>query len=261
MTLLKTFDYKGKALKLIVYDVERPKRPARKTTVRRAPGAGKFEIAQLEISGADEELTFKAEISGKNIAYLFVEVLMKDGEKFYGPVLREYIPATQDKEIGGVKHPEWSDPISLSIPLRPRLTLLADGVDSAFAFVFPLDYGISGCRLEGQYTNSETQTRAQITFNSEGKVTKMLAFKKRGFTSTPRALVPEPGDIFAPFVQVLTEEDGAWTSETVLSTPLTFGNQPFRLEKESLLPGEYLVGILVQDLDGGFTRKYTSLTI
>jgi len=257
MTILKTFEHKGRAFKLTSYDA--PAKPAKKPSARRAPGrfAGDFEISQLAF--ADDTLT--AQVSGKHIAYLFVEILMKDGDKFYGPVLREYIEAAWDDQTGGVLRPNWSDPISLSIPLRPSLTLLTDGVDSAFAFCIPTGYRLSGCHLDGQYTSTESQSRARIVFDGDGKIKEVLAFKQQRMKSIPRPVTPKPGDTFAPFVQVLSEEDGSWKTETVLSTVLTFGDQPFRLEKESLLPGEYLIGILVQDLDGGFTRKYAPLAI
>jgi hypothetical protein len=259
MTTPKIFNHKGRALKLSAYDA--PQKPAKKPTSRRAPGAGQFEISQLTLA----ENTLTAQINGKNIAYLFVEILMKDGENFYGPVLREYIPADSDNETGGILRPNWSDPISLSIPLRPSLTLLTDGVDSAFAFCIPTGYRVSGSHLDGQYTSAAegSQSRARIVFDGDGKIKEILAFKQQRMKSIPRPVTPKPGDTFAPFVQVLTEEDGASLreSETALSTPLTFGEQPFHLEKESLLPGEYLAGILVQDLDGKFTRKYVPLKI
>jgi hypothetical protein len=260
MTILKTFEHKGRTLKLLPYDA--PAKPAKKPSARRAPGAGDFEINQLAF--VDNTLT--AQISGKHIAYLFVEILMKDGDKFYGPVLREYIPADLDKETGGILRPDWGDPISLSIPLRPSLTLLTDGVDSAFAFCIPEGYRVSGCYLDGQLTTTAegSQSRARITFDSDGtpRIKEILAYKEQRMKrfATPRPVTPKPGDTFAPFVQVLTEEDGSWKTETVLSTPLTFSDLPFRLENESLIPGEYLVGVLVQDLDGGFTRKYIPLT-
>lgn len=256
MTILKTFEHKGRSLKLTAYDA--PAKPAKKPSARRAPGAGDFEITQLAF--ADNTLT--AQISGKHIAYLFVEILMKDGGKFYGPVLREYIPADSDKETGGILRPDWGDPISLSIPLRPSLTLLTDGVDSAFAFCIPEGYRVSGCLLDGRLTTSESQFQARIVFNGAGGVKEVLAFKQRQqMRSMPRPVTPKPGDIFAPFVQILRGEDDDWKTETALSTTLTFGSQPFRLEKESLMPGEYLAGVLVQDLDGGLTRKYAPFEI
>jgi len=257
MTIPKTFDHKGRALKLSAYDA--PAKPAKKPSARRAPGrfAGDFEISQLAF--ADDTLT--AQVSGKHIAYLFVEILMKDEGKFYGPILREYIEAAWDDQTGGVLRPNWSDPISLSIPLRPGLTLLTDGVDSAFAFCIPAGYRLSGCHLDGQYTSTESQSRARIVFDGDGNIKEILAFKQQRMKSMPRSVTPKPGDTFAPFVQVLTEEDDSWKNETVLSTPLTFGEQPFHLEKESPIPGEYLAGILVQDLDGGFTRKYVPFNV
>jgi hypothetical protein len=263
MTSLKTFEHKGRTLKLTSYDAPARSAPAKKPSARRAPGrfASDFEITQLILDGD----TLTAQISGKHIAYLFVEILMKDGDKFYGPVLREYIPADSDKETGGILRPDWGDPISISIPLRPSLTLLTDGVDSAFAFCIPEGYRVSGNYLDGLLritTAAEgSQFRSRIVFDGDGSVKEILAYKEQRMKSIPRPVTPKPGDTFAPFVQVLTEEDGSWKTEAVLSTPLTFGDQPFRLEKESLIPGEYLVGILAQDLDGGFTRKYISLTI
>jgi hypothetical protein len=259
MTLLKTFDHKGRTLKLSAYDAPAKSivKPASAQRARAAIRRATFEISALTLEGE----TLTAEINGEHIAYIFLEILMKDGETFYGPVLREYVPADSDKETGGLLRPNWSDPIRLSIPLRPNLTLLTDGADSAFAFCLPEGYRVSGCHLDGQYTSAESQSRARIVFDGDGKIKEILAFKQQRMKSIPRPITPKPGDTFAPFVQFITSEDGIWKNETVLSTPLTFGAQPFRLEKESLIPGKYLVGILVQDLDGGFTRKYVSLAV
>jgi hypothetical protein len=259
MPIAKTFEHKGRALQLASYDA--PDRAApKKSSSLHVPGAGKFQIEQVSFS---EDFTLTAQISGKNIAYLFAEILMKDESGFYGPVLRQYIPADADKETSGVKRPDWSDTINISLSLRPRLTLLTDGVASAFAFCLPEGYRASGCRLNGQYTSAESQTRARLTFDDSGNITEIIAFKGQGMKSTPHALTPKSGDTFAPFVQVYKEEDGASLreTETALSTALTFGEQPFRLETEDPIHGEYLAGILVQDLDGGLTRKYVPFTM
>jgi hypothetical protein len=255
MTILKTFEHKGRFLQLASYDVERP---AKRPSTRRAPGAGKFEITRLELS---EDFTLAAEISGENIAYLFLEILLKDGDRYYGPVLRESIPADLNKETDGVKRPDWGNHINLSLPLRPRLTLLTDGVDSAFAFCHPKGYDVPGCQINGQFTSAESQFRARLEFDGDGNIGQVLALKERGATSKPHVLTPHAGDTFAPFVQILTEEDGKWKTELALSTPLKFGEKTFQLVTESPIPGEYLAGILAQDLDGGFTRKYVQTKI
>ena len=262
MTNLRSFEYKSRVLTLTAYNA--PVKPARKPAVRRAPGAGIFEITQLDLIRSGEELTLKVEVSGKNIAYLFAEILMKDGEQCYGPVLREYIHADREKETSGVKRPDWDESSSLSIQLHPSLTLLTDDTAATFAFAYPEGYGVSGRWLDGQYTSAGKQSRARINFNHDGKINEILAFKEQRMKSTPHALTPKPADTFAPFVQVLTppkEAGSKWEAAIALSTPLTFSEQPFRLEKETLMPGEYLVGIVIQDLDGGLTRRYTPFTV
>jgi len=258
MTTFQTFEHNGKVLQLATYESPSPSKP-KKTSAVRAPGAGKFEIAQINLSN---DLTLTAQISGKNIAYIFTEILFKDGGQYYGPIAREYIQADQNKETGGISRPDWDNTINLSIKLRPSLTLLTDGVNSAFAFVTPEGYSNSGCRLDGQYTSADSQTRARITFDSDGKIKEILSIKEKGTKSTPHALTPKSGDTFAPFVQILTAEDHKkWNVTFAISTPLTFGEQPFQLLTESPLSGEYLAGILVQDLDGKLTRKYVPFTI
>lgn len=260
MEIFQTFEHNGRVLQLATYEPASSPKPKKATSIR-APGAGKFEIAQINLS---DGFTLTAQVSGKNIAYIFTEILLKDGGQYYGPVTREYIQADRNKETGGISRPDWDDTINLSVKLRPSLTLLTDGVDSAFAFATPTGYGVAGCWLDGQYTSAESQTRARITFDSDGTlhVKEILAIKEKGMRSTPHALKPKPGDTFAPFVQVLTSEDnGKWKVTSALSTPLTFGDQPLQLITEVPMPAEYLAGILVQDLDGGFTRKYVPFTV
>ena len=263
MTIFQTFEYNGKALQLITYEPESSK-PAKTSSVR-APGAGKFEIGQINLS---DEFTLTAQVAGKNIAYIYTEILLKDKKlnQFYGPVAREYIHADRDKETGGVSYPEWGDSIDLAVTLRPSLRLLTDGVDSAFAFAAPEAYENPNYRLEGLYTpaGGDSPRRARIIFDSNGKTKDVVAFKEQGRRSTPHTLTPEQGDQFAPFVQVLTsptDENGKWDITTALSNPLTFREQSLRMVTESPIPAEYLIGILIQDLDGKLARNYIPLNI
>jgi hypothetical protein len=265
MTVFQTFDYNGKVLQLVTYEHESPK--STKTSALRAPGAGKFEIGQINLS---DDFTLTAQITGKNIAYIYTEILLKDKslDQFYGPVAREYIHADRDKETGGVSHPDWDDTNNLAVTLRPSLRLLTDGVDSAFAFATPEGYENPDYRLDGLYTPADgvTPRRARITFDNGGKIKNILAYKEQGRRSTPHPLTPKQDDQFAPFVQVLTPparaaENGKWDVTTALSNPLTFRDQSLRMVTESPMSAEYLLGILVQDLDGKLARKYVPLTI
>ena len=271
MENFQTFEYNGKLLQLATYKPEASPRPV-KTASRRAPGAGKFEIGQIELSSATitagEELTLTAQVSGRNIAYIYSEILLQDkgSNQLYGPVVRAYVQAERNKATGGVSRPDWDETINLSLRLRPGLRLLTDGIDFAFGFLLPSGYDSSDYRLDGLYTTADkaTSRRTRITFDSAGKITNVLAYKEKGGSSAPHALTFKPGDQFAPFVQILnppTDENPAWQVTPGLSTPLTFRDQPLRWVTEAPIPGDYLVGLLVEDLDGALTRQYSPLTI
>ena len=265
MEVLQTFEHNGKLLQIAAYESESPK-PAKTSSIR-VPGAGEFEIGQVNLA---DDFTLTAQVTGKNIAYIYTEILLKDKnlDQFYGPVSRVYIQADRDKEIGGINHPDWEDDINLAVTIRPSLHLLTDGVDSAFCFSIPEAYENPNYQLDGLYTpvDGAAPRRARITFDSNGKTKEILAYKEQGRIATPHTLTPNQDDQFAPFVQILTPtaraaEDGKWDVTTALSNPLTFRDQPLCIVAETPMPAEYLVGILIQDLDGGFSRKYVPLTI
>ena len=152
MEVFQTFEHNGKVLQLITYEPESSK-PAKVSTLR-APGAGKLEIGNLNLS---DEFTLTAQISGKNIAYIYTEILLKDRglDQFYGPVAREHVPADRNKETRGISRPDWDETVKLAVRLRPSLRLLTDGVDSAFCFAAPEGYGTSDYRLGGLYTPAD----------------------------------------------------------------------------------------------------------
>ena len=271
MGTFRTFEYNGKILQLAAYEPEPSAKPIKAPSAD-APGAGKFEIGPVSLSAekiaAGETFTLTAQVAGKNIAFLYTEVLLHDKElnQLYGPVAREYIQAERNKESGGVSRPDWDDAINIATRLNPGLRLLTDGVDSAFGFLLPEGYGSSGYQLDGLYTSADgvTQRRARISFDSAGEITKVIAYKEQGGGAAPHALTFKPGDQFTPFIQILNPpEDGnlPWQVTTGLSTPLTFRGQPLRWEAAPLMPGDYLVGLLAQDLDGGLARQYAPLAV
>jgi hypothetical protein len=92
----------------------------------------------------------------------------------------------------------------------------------------------------------------------------MLVYKERGGHSAPHALTISLGDQFSPFVQILTctsSEKPVWQVTRGISTALTWREAGFRWAAETPMPGEYLLGLVVQDLDGARTRQYTTFTL
>lgn len=272
MEIFRTFEYNGQILQLAAYKPETPASPLAGLPSGSAPGAGKIEIGPLSLSAEKiapgEPLTLTAQVKGHQIAFIYSEILLldKDLNQAYGPVARAHIRAERDKETGGISHPDWDETLNLMLTLTPGLRLLTDGVNSAFGFLIPDGYDNSDYRLDGLYTSADgtIQRRARIKFNKDGETKNLVLFKEAGIGSAPHALTPNPNDKFSPFVQTFhlpTEENPIWHVETALSTQLTFSGHKLRWAIQPPLPGDYLVGLLVQDLDGGFIRKYAPLTI
>jgi hypothetical protein len=263
MESIRTFEHNGKVLQLALYTPKSPPQPNLRSH-RRKPGAGKFRIEALQLSStelsAGEEIALSAQIKGKNLAYIFTELLFHDksARQAYGPLRREYVPSAENNETGGVLRPIWNESIEISIQFKPTLPLLTDGANFAFGFHAPEAYGRAERWLEGLYNES---TRARLTFTEGGELKSVVAFTESLGRALPHELTFKPGDHFAPFVQIYTPAWKNWDTTLALSNMLTFGESSLRYRTESPIPGEYLLGLLVQDLDGGLVRKYAALTI
>lgn len=266
----RVFEHKGMVLHVNESERESLERagPAGSAAVR-APGAGQVEIGRLALSVDVEGLELTARVTGKSIAYIYAEVLLEDSglDRFYGPVAREHVRSVRHTQSRGVTLPDWDDPVGASIRFRPSLRVLTDGLDSAFCFSTPESYDSPDRRLEGLYTpaGGTGPLRAVLRLAADGQVRSILVHRTRarGRVSTPRSVAAKEGDGFAPFVEVVTPGvDGAgWAATTALSTLLKLRDRPLRVLTGSLMPGDYLAGLVVQDLDGGLTRVFAPFKI
>ncbi|MEW5941398.1 MAG: hypothetical protein AB1750_17165 [Chloroflexota bacterium] len=268
MDVIQTFETRRGAVQLTAYESAAPAKSSRARSVK-APGAGKFEIESVALSSekisAGDSLTLEARLAGKGIAYLFTDILLRDPQRdqYYGPIVRDFVLATRARTTGGVTRPQWDSALELSISLRLNLRLLTDRRDATFGFFLPAGYGDPDSYLEGLYTPADgaASRRARLTVGGDGAAKKMVAFKEGARLAAPSALTLKPGDQFAPFAQVLTRKGDDWQTKTCLVSSLTFRGEPFHWEEQPLLPGEYLAGILAQDMDGGLTRKYVPMKV
>lgn len=283
MEAFRTFVHNGRVLRLFDYAItagrptpasglgEAPVPAARPEQLRAShaigPGTGRFAIERVEVSREGDLVTVGGRIAGRGVAYVYADLLLKDpaSERYYGPVARERVAASRFKETRGSIRPVWDDPLEIAAAVTAGLRVLTDRIDHAFCFSTPGAYGDPTRRLEGLYTPSGggRQSRAVISLGASGEVVKILARRERGGRFLPRPLFPRPGDRFAPFVTVLAPsgEGGEWSVATALSDEVTFSDTGLHVDVEPLMPGEYLAGLVVQDLDGGIVREYAPLTV
>ena len=79
----------------------------------------------------------------------------------------------------------------------------------------------------------------------------------------PREIIPQPGDRFTILEQWLDlDQSGRVVQRTTLEAgTLTFGDQMFAWQELDAAPGQYIVGFIVEDLDGNTTAVYASVAV
>jgi len=270
MKTIQTFQVGDAAVTLTALETSPPTQTSDAQGIQ-SPGAGKFQIKTVELSAqeisAGDSVQLSVHIEDKGIAYIFIDLLMRDPEReqYYGPVVRDFVMANRTRTVGGVTHPRWDSDLELTLDLRPRLRMLTDGNASTFGFFQPASYDSSEFFLDGLYTSAgdKASRRARLSVDGDGVFKKIVVFEESERGSFPAELRLESGDQFAPYVELIAEaqdEDG-WGAMDCIASPITFRGEPFRWEERAPLSGDYLAGILVQDLDGQLTRMYAPLNV
>jgi hypothetical protein len=273
MALLQTFVHKGRELRLDTHEnagsagaAGGVSEGAQRQGVR-APGAGHFEFSGLRAEWQRETLALTGWVSSNNLAYLYTEVLLKDPEqeRYYGPVMRDYVRAGRNEGSSGITRPVWDETVDVMVLLRPLLRLVTDGAHHAFCFAFPEGYSSPGYRQGGLYTlaGESHPMRALLGFSGDGSLKRAIAYAEQDRGAGAKVLTPKQDDRFTPFAQVFTPStaESGWDIEAAVTDTLTLGSYPLRVVTERALPGEYLVGLLAQDLDGGLFREYVPVTL
>lgn len=287
MHVFKTFTHLGATFELAVPESEveslppalpEPAQPSAAWFAN--PPAGDIQIGPISLSATTiapgESVGLSAQITGKTVAFVYVDVLLYDPERdqAYGPVYRSHVMAEEEKEVGGVWHPEWPEMIEVAYEISPALPVLTDGETSAIAAVFPGRYGGESLdeafdeeySLGGRYSFTADQVvrDATVYLNSDGGMNRILGFTGKLKWGAPHQITPNPGDQFVPEVHVIAPgqaDDADWRQSACYTNPLTFHGPTLSWSELDPLPGTYLVGLAVQDFDGALTRRYAQLTI
>jgi hypothetical protein len=118
--------------------------------------------------------------------------------------------------------------------------------------------------VDGLYTYADGgETRYARLYFRDGSLRQVFGFTGEGGTGSPREIIPKPGDQFTVLetwldldaqgrvAQTATQEGGA----------LTFGDQMFRWLDLDAARGTYIVGFVVEDLDGTTYETYDQIRV
>lgn len=239
------------------------------------PGASAIRIDQWKASKkkikADGKLTLTADITGKNIAYIYLYTAYYDPDSdSYLTMDTDFLDAGSTKEVGGVSFPDWGEDEtqSFEIPWEPFNTTLSDGVDTVFAASEAETYGDTSetttYQVWGTYqvVGTKEGREAFLRFDANGDLKTVFVFSGDKEKAAPREINPKKGDIFTPEEEWLSFEknpDGEY--EYYDGEPLTFGKDGFSMASDTAAPGKYQIGLIVEDLDGNTVEEYVEVDV
>jgi hypothetical protein len=230
-----------------------------------SPGLGHHKVDTINIPvseiRAGDQLTVQAHILGENIAFIYIEMLLKDPQQelYYGPVVRVPVKSLQEGDVDGQVYPVWEDNILVDLSITPGMRMVTDGTNSALAFTQPAGYGLEEDYLDGLLIRKKTDTKmkARLFFSPDGQLSKMMVFKNRKGHLIPHTLKLAEGDQFHPQIQVFGKNDRDGVVREIgscYSTPITYQGIPVKLASETPIPGEYYFCLVIEDLGGRSSR-------
>jgi hypothetical protein len=242
------------------------------------PGSGGLTIAPITVSATqikpDEKVTLSTQITGANVAYVYYYVAYYvDSDGSYLSADAGFVEPGSIKEISGVYYPDWGsgDAINVDYEWDPTLFFMSDGneANDQFAFFSPTIYGADVSTdvytVRGTYTFADTGTQvdAEMDFSGDGNMQSVWGFTDTGDgTGTWHELSPTPGDTFNitdEYLEFDQNPDGKYVDYT--GGTMTFGDTPFKMVPYYTYPGDYTLGIGVEDLDGNVTWEYANVTV
>ena len=240
-----------------------------------APGQGAITVSALQISDDNvdigESVKLSADIEGDNIGYIkFFAGFLDEASNSIYVADTDYLDSGETREVDGVFYPDWGEgAFTLSFDWEPIVFAINDGNSRVVALFEPEVYGASVddavYSVDGVYTYEDgEQYRATMYFNNnDGLMREVFGINGSGSAGSPREILPSPGDTFTvleKWMEVNTA--GQPTREvTELGDTVQFGNQQLAWVDLDAAAGPYVVGFLIEDLDGNVYPVYETITV
>ena len=240
---------------------------------KRAPGQGQIQVSAINLSSsqaaAGSPVTLSADIGGSNIGYvkLFVGYYDQNSSSI-AVVDMDYLEAPETRELNGVYYPEWgSNDFTLRFSWEPIVFGIDDGTQIVPALFTPQTYGATFeeavYTVNGIYTFVDGEQRyARLAF-SNGVLHSVIGFSEQDGSGSAREIIPQNGDTFT-LLDMWMDLDATGAvvkTDTQVGATLTFGEQAFLWREMDAAGGDYLVGYIVEDLDGNSVAAYSQITV
>ncbi len=240
----------------------------------RSPATGGISISGLTASatavGVGETVTLQADIGGANIGHIYLSVGFYDqAGSSICVVDQDFLETSATRQVDGVYYPDWGQgEFALTFDWEPVVWAISDGETTAEALFQCQDYGRTPeeavYAVDGIYTFGASGERltARLYF-IDGVMRQAYGFTGESAASAPREITPAPGDRFTVLEQWL-DLDGSGRvtgTSTEEGETLTFGQEMFTMKTLDAAAGQYVVGFVVEDLDGQRQEAFTPVSV
>jgi hypothetical protein len=265
-----TYHYYGRAFEMAPSVISVPDRGV----TLEVPGAGVIQVSPVTVSAdvvaRGQSTLLSTDISGENIGYVLLFVGFYDqASNSIFVADNDYLEGIDTREIGGVYYPDWGEgSFTMEFEWEPILFAIDDGVNSVVALFKPEVYGATFeeaiYSVDGIYTYAnDGESRYARLYFSDGVLRQVFGFTGENGVGAPREITPSAGDTFTVLDTWWDLDENGNLAETVKleGGTLTFGSQMFTWEELDAAPGVYIVGFVVQDLDGNAYESFDVVTI
>jgi len=237
------------------------------------PGTGTFELSEIDLSSTvaapGRPVLLSMDIRGENVGYVLFFTGFYDRQSnsiFVADT--DYIESSVTQEIDGVYYPVWPEPeFTLEFEWEPLMFAISDGTDSVTAALMPESYGAAPedatYRVDGIYTYTSGESRYARLYFRDGWLRQVFGFTGENGTGSPREIYPQRGDKFTVLEKWLDLDAQGKVVQKASQQggTLTFGNQMFSWEELDAAAGQYVLGFIVQDLDGNSLEQYATVEV
>ena len=248
--------------------------PDRSTPIT-APGGGQISVSPLilsdNVAAPGQPILLSTDISGSNVGYVYLFVGFFDqASNAIFVADSDYLESADTREIDGVYYPDWGDDreFTMEFEWEPVVFAIDDGVDSVVTRFTPQTYGAAPedavYTVDGIYTYADGgESRYARLYFRDGLLRQVFGFTNEGGTGAPREIHPQPGDTFTVLEQWLDLDQNGRVAQSATQEggTLTFGDQMFSWIDLDAAPGSYIVGFIVEDLDGNKTEVFERVTV
>ncbi len=265
------YHYTGREFEAATRSAALPERTAN----IRGPASGGVTVSPITLSdnsaAPGRPVLLTTHIEGENVGYVYLFT------GFYDSVANsiltidmDYLESSESGELNGVYYPIWpqDNSFNLEFEWEPLVFAISDGTTSATTLFQPQSYGAlpenAIYTVEGTYTfGDDGETRAARLYFSDGVLRQVFGFAGEEDLGAPSEITPQTGDRFTIQERWLDlDASGAVVNEVIeAGETLTFGDQPFTWQEQDAAAGSYLVGFIVEDLDGNKTHVYEQINV